>query len=198
VSGIELNISCPNIAHGLDFATDPKAAARCVSAVREATRLPLVVKLSPNVTDIAEVARAVADAGADAISAVNTYVGLKVDLARRRPVLPGLGTGGLSGPAVKPLALAAVATVRRAVALPVVGIGGIATWEDALEFMVAGADAVQVGTGNFADPSAGRTILQGCLDYARQHSLSSWGDLRWESSGPRPPADRRRAGGGLP
>ncbi|MGH7698035.1 MAG: dihydroorotate dehydrogenase, partial [Candidatus Dormibacteria bacterium] len=166
VAGIELNISCPNIAHGLDFGTEPRAAARCVAAVREQTALPLVVKLSPNVTDIAAVARAVEEAGADAISAVNTYVGLKVDLQRCRPVLPGAGTAGLSGPAIKPLALAAVARVRRAVQVPVIGIGGIASAEDALDYLVAGADAVQVGTANFYHPGIGREVVEGCLAYA--------------------------------
>lgn len=180
VAGIELNISCPNIAHGLDFATEPGAAARCVAAVRAATDLPLVVKLSPNVTDIAEVARAVEDAGADAVSAVNTYVGMKVALPSRRPVLPGLGTGGLSGPAIKPLALAAVSRVRRAVGIPVIGIGGIASPSDALEFMVAGADAVQVGTANFTNPQASREVVEGCVAYAQQHHLRSFLDLRWQ------------------
>jgi dihydroorotate dehydrogenase (NAD+) catalytic subunit len=180
VSGVELNISCPNIAHGLDFGTEPGAAARCVSAVRDATALPLVVKLSPNVTDIAEVARAVEDAGADALSAVNTYLGMKISLGRLRPVLPGLGTGGLSGPAVKPLALAAVAKVRRAVAIPLVGIGGIATTVDALEFLVAGADAVQVGTANFNNPGVSREIVEGCLAYGAERRLYRFSELRWQ------------------
>ncbi len=180
VSGMELNISCPNIAHGLDFATEPGAAARCVAAVRAATQLPLIVKLSPNVTDIAEVARAVEDAGADAVSAVNTYVGMKVALASQRPVLPGLGVGGVSGPAIKPLALAAVAKVRRAVGIPVIGIGGIATSADALEFLVAGADAIQVGTANFTNPRASLEIVEGCLAYAAEHHLRRLRDIRWQ------------------
>jgi dihydroorotate dehydrogenase (NAD+) catalytic subunit len=180
VSGVELNISCPNIAHGLDFATEPGAAARCVSAVRAATTLPMVVKLSPNVTDIAEVARAVEDAGADALSAVNTYVGMKISLDRHRPVLPGAGSGGLSGPAVKPLALAAVAKVRRAVAIPLIGIGGIATTADALEFMVAGADAVQVGTANFNNPGVSKEIVEGCLAHGAEHRLRRFSELRWQ------------------
>jgi dihydroorotate dehydrogenase (NAD+) catalytic subunit len=180
VAGVELNISCPNIAHGLDFATEPRAAARCVAAVRASTELPLVVKLSPNVTDLTEVARAVEDAGADAVSAVNTYVGMKVNLPSRRPVLAGQGTGGLSGPAIKPLALAAVARVRRAVAVPVIGIGGIANATDALEFLVAGADAVQVGTSNFTNPKASREIVEGCLAYAQQHGLRRFTELHWQ------------------
>jgi dihydroorotate dehydrogenase (NAD+) catalytic subunit len=180
VSGVELNISCPNIAHGLDFGTEPGAAARCVSEVRAATTLPLVVKLSPNVTDIAEVARAVEDAGADALSAVNTYVGMKISLERQQPVLPGIGMGGLSGPAVKPLALAAVAKVRRAVAIPLIGIGGIATTTDALEYLVAGADAVQVGTSNFNNPGISREIVAGCLAYGAERRLHRFSELRWQ------------------
>ncbi|HUY60569.1 MAG TPA: dihydroorotate dehydrogenase, partial [Candidatus Dormibacteraeota bacterium] len=177
VAGIELNISCPNIAHGLDFGQDPAAAARCVEAVRRATPAPLIVKLSPNVTDIGAVARAVAAAGADAVSVVNTYVGLKVSLALRRPVLPGAGTGGLSGPAIKPLALAAVHRVRQAVAIPVVGVGGIQTAADALEFFVVGADAVQVGTATFRNPTAALEVLDGCLAWAAAHGLRRWTDL---------------------
>jgi dihydroorotate dehydrogenase (NAD+) catalytic subunit len=179
VAGIELNVSCPNIAHGLDFGRDPAAAARLVAAVRGATGLCVVVKLSPNVTTIADVARAVASAGADALSAVNTYVGMKIHLGARRPVLPGAGTGGLSGPAIKPLALAAVAAVRAAVSLPVVAVGGIACAADALEFFVAGADAVQVGTANFADCGASLRVLEGCVDQARRWGLRRLTDLRW-------------------
>jgi dihydroorotate dehydrogenase (NAD+) catalytic subunit len=185
VAGVELNISCPNIAHGLDFGRDPVAAARVVEATRAVTGLCLVVKLSPNVTAIAEVARAVESAGADAVSAVNTYVGMKIHLGIRRPVLPRTGTGGLSGPAIKPLALAAVAAVRGAVRVPVVGIGGIATAADALEFFVAGADAVQVGTASFADCGAALTVLDGCAGYAARNRLRRLTELRWA-----PPADR--------
>lgn len=178
VAGIELNISCPNIAHGLDFGRDPDAAARVVAAVRAATVLPVVVKLSPNVTDIGAVARAVEAAGADAVSAVNTYVGMKVHLGIRRPVLP-LGTGGLSGPAIKPLALAAVAAVRAAVRIPVIGVGGIGSAADALEFFVAGADAVQVGTANFVDPQVSLRVLDGIVAYARDRGLQRLTELRW-------------------
>ncbi|HET9050757.1 MAG TPA: dihydroorotate dehydrogenase [Candidatus Dormibacteraeota bacterium] len=178
VAGIELNISCPNIAQGLDFGREPAAAARVTAAVREATSLPVVVKLSPNVADIGAVARAVEGAGADAVSAVNTYVGMKVHLGTRRPVLPR-GTGGLSGPAVKPLALAAVAAVRAAVRIPVVGIGGIASAEDVLEFFVAGADAVQVGTANFVDPSIALRILDGVVERAAALGVTRLVELRW-------------------
>jgi dihydroorotate dehydrogenase (NAD+) catalytic subunit len=180
VAGIELNISCPNIAHGLDFGRDPAAAARVVDAVRAVTELPLMVKLSPNVTDIAAVARAVEVAGADAVSAVNTYVGMKIHLRLRRPVLPR-GTGGLSGPAIKPLALAAVAAVRGAVAIPVIGAGGIASAADALEFFVAGADAVQVGTANFVDPQVSLRVLDGVVEYAQRTGLRRLTDLRGAS-----------------
>ncbi|MGC1908743.1 MAG: dihydroorotate dehydrogenase [Candidatus Dormiibacterota bacterium] len=179
IAGLELNISCPNIAHGLDFASEPGAAARCVAAVRAVTELPLVVKLSPNVTDITEIARAVEDAGADAVSAVNTYVGSKIHLASRRPVLPGHGSGGLSGPAIKPLALAAVMRVRRSVRIPVIGVGGIANAVDALEFLVAGAEAVQVGSANFTNPQASREIVDGCQEFALEHGLLHYSDLRW-------------------
>ncbi len=183
VSGLELNISCPNVAGGLDFGIDPRPAARCVAAVRAATGLPLVVKLSPNAADVAEVARAVVGAGADAVSLVNTVVGLKVSLALGRPVLPGAGTGGLSGPAIKPIALAQVARVRRAVEVPVIGIGGIRTATDALEFMVVGADAVQVGTATFTTPRAALDVLDGCQAHAERHRLCAWRDLRWSALG---------------
>lgn len=151
IAAVELNISCPNIAHGMDFGRDAAAAARLVSSVRAATTRHVMVKLSPNVTDIAAVARAVADAGADSISAVNTYVGMKIHRASRRPVLPQ-GTGGLSGPAIHAQAVAAVAQVCTAVSIPVVGVGGVSDAGSASDFLVAGAFAVQVGTANFVDP----------------------------------------------
>jgi len=153
IAGIELNISCPNIAHGLDFGRGARSAAQLVAAVRQETPLHLMVKLTPNVTDIGELARAVADAGADSVSAVNTYVGMKIHRKSGGPVLPG-GTGGLSGPAIHPLALAAVAQVRAAVSLPVIGVGGIVDTASARDFLLVGADAVQVGTLNFVDPGA--------------------------------------------
>ena len=158
VSGVELNISCPNIAHGLDLGVDPKAAAACVRQVRAVTGKPVIVKLTPNVTDIAEIGRAVQDAGADAVSAVNTYLGLKWSRERRAPVLPGSGLAGLSGPAIKPLALAAVARLVGALSIPVIGIGGIASADDAREYMELGARAVQVGTANFYLPGVAAAI----------------------------------------
>lgn len=151
IAGIELNISCPNIAHGMDFGRDAGAAAALVSAVRAVTARHVMVKLSPNVTDIAAIARAVAEAGADSISAVNTYVGTKIHRASGRPVLPN-GTGGLSGPAIHAQAVAAVAQVCAAVSIPVVGVGGIADAGSATDFLVSGAVAVQVGTASFVDP----------------------------------------------
>ncbi|HXA29097.1 MAG TPA: dihydroorotate dehydrogenase [Candidatus Angelobacter sp.] len=180
IAGYELNISCPNIAHGMDFGLDAFAAARLVQSVRAATQRCLIVKLSPNVTDVGAVARAVEDAGADAVSAVNTYVGMKIHLGLRRPVLPNRGTGGLSGPAIKPLALAAVARVRAAVRIPVVAVGGIASANDALEFFVAGADAIQVGTASFADPGASLAVLDGLDSYATAAGLARLTDLRWQ------------------
>ena len=161
VAGYELNVSCPNIANGLDFGRDPVAAARLVAAARARTGRHLMVKLSPNVTDIAAVARAVEDAGADSVSAVNTYIGMKMHRGIRSPVLPGRGTGGLSGPAIKSLALAAVAQVSAAVGIPVVGVGGIAGPDDAQDLLLAGAVAVQVGTATFVDPGAALTVLDG-------------------------------------
>jgi dihydroorotate dehydrogenase (NAD+) catalytic subunit len=159
LAALELNLSCPNVAGGVDFATDPKVTYRVVREVRRVCPLPLLAKLTPNVTDIVPVAQAAADAGADAVSLVNTFVGMAVDWRRRRPVL-GNVTGGLSGPAIKPLALRLVWRVARHVRIPVVGIGGIATLDDVMEFLVAGASAVQLGTVNFYDPTASERIAR--------------------------------------
>ncbi|MGH7370721.1 MAG: dihydroorotate dehydrogenase, partial [Candidatus Methylomirabilales bacterium] len=153
VAGIELNISCPNVAGGLDFGTDPTLTYEVVRAVRQATSLPVIPKLSPNVADITVIARAAADAGADALSLINTIVGMAIDGRTRRPKLPG-ATGGLSGPAIRPIAVRMVWEVARAVKLPLIGIGGIMTGNDAIEFLLAGASAVQVGTASFLDPLA--------------------------------------------
>lgn len=189
IAGYELNISCPNIAHGLDLGRDPQEAARVTAAVREVTQRCLIVKLSPNVTDIAAVAGAVESAGADAVSAVNTYVGMKIHRHLRRPVLPRAGTGGLSGPAIKPLALAAVAAVRQVVRIPVIGIGGISDAGDAVDFLVAGADAIQVGTATFADPSAAVRVVDGLREHLAVAGLSRPRELRWQ-----PPSDEAAAG----
>ncbi len=174
IAGLELNISCPNVANGLQFGVDPELAAELTSAVRAATRLPLLVKLTPNVTDIVAVARAVEDAGADAVSAINTYLGMAIDVRRRRPVL-SRSSGGLSGPAIKPLALHAVWQVAREVRIPVIGIGGITTAGDALEFMLAGAAAVQLGTVNYVRPEAAREVHDGIAGYLQEHGFR---DLR--------------------
>jgi dihydroorotate dehydrogenase (NAD+) catalytic subunit len=158
LAALELNLSCPNVAGGIDFAIDPEVTRRVVRRVREVCPLPILAKLTPNVTDIVPVARAAAEAGADAVSLVNTFVGMAIDWRRRRPVL-GNRTGGLSGPAIKPLALRLVWQVARHVNVPVVGIGGIATLDDVMEFLVAGASAVQLGTVNFYDPTAAPRVV---------------------------------------
>lgn len=164
VAGLEVNISCPNVETGLEFGTDPAAAAAVTAAVRKATSLPIIVKLTPNVADIVAVARAVEAAGADAVSLINTLVGVAIDIRTRRPVL-GAGFGGLSGPAIKPVALRMVYEVAGAVKVPVIGVGGITTAADALEFLLAGATAVQVGTACFANPRAPIEILDGIAAY---------------------------------
>lgn len=159
LAAVELNLSCPNVAGGVDFAIHPEVTARVVRRTREVCPLPLVAKLTPNVTDIVAIAQAAADAGADAVSLVNTFLGMAIDWRRRRPVL-GNVTGGLSGPAIKPLALRMVWQVAKKVAVPVIGIGGIATVDDVMEFLVAGASAVQLGTVNFYDPKAAERITE--------------------------------------
>ena len=176
VAALELNISCPNVAHGLDFSTDPHAAEAVVKAVRAATDTPIIVKLSPNVTDIGIIARAVENGGADAISAVNTFVGMSIDIHRRRPRLSN-GTGGLSGPAIKPLALRAVYRCAQSVQIPIIGIGGIVSAEDAIEFLLAGASAVQVGTATFVHPDAALRVLQGLKSYLRDKGMSDVNQL---------------------
>jgi dihydroorotate dehydrogenase (NAD+) catalytic subunit len=157
LAGIELNLSCPNVTGGIDFAIDPVVTRRVVERVRAVCPLPLVAKLTPNVTNIVPIARAAAEAGADAVSLVNTFVGMAIDWRRRRPIL-GNSTGGLSGPAIKPLALRLVWQVARQVRVPIIGIGGIATIDDVMEFLVAGASAVQLGTVNFYDPTVSMRV----------------------------------------
>ena len=172
VAGVEVNISCPNVRQGgIVFGTDPKAAYQVVKLVREATIKPVIVKLSPNVTDIVEMAHACEEAGADALSLINTLTGMAVDLQKRRPVLANV-TGGLSGPAIKPVALRMVWQVARAVKLPVIGIGGIISATDALEFIVAGATAIQVGTASFLDPSAAQTIARDMERYLAENGIA--------------------------
>lgn len=173
VSGIEVNISCPNVKKGgVAFGTDPAMAAAVTAAVKEKAAVPVMVKLSPNVSDITVIARAVEDAGADAISLINTLIGMAIDLPTRRPALANI-IGGLSGPAIKPVALRMVYQVAKNVAVPVIGIGGIETAEDALEFMLAGATAVQIGTANFVNPRASEEVVDGIHAYAEREGLLS-------------------------
>lgn len=173
LAGYELNVSCPNTRRGgISFTADPQLTAEVTAAARRATRRPIIVKLSPNVTDITVFARAAADAGADALSLVNTLVGMAIDLEARRPVLPNV-TGGLSGPAIKPVALRMVYQAARAVRIPVIGMGGIAGGRDALEFLVAGASAVQVGTATYADPRAAVRIIDEMAHYCARHKTEA-------------------------
>ena len=177
IAAIEVNISSPNMRDGgMLFGCSPSASARVIASVRASTRLPVIAKLTPNVTDIAAIARAVSDAGADGLSMINTLLGMAVDLPSRRPFL-GNVTGGLSGPAIKPVALALVHKVRQAVDLPIMGLGGISNATDALEFIVAGAAAVQVGTATFVEPSAAAGIVDGIADYCRVEGIDRVEDL---------------------
>jgi dihydroorotate dehydrogenase (NAD+) catalytic subunit len=168
IHGYELNISCPNTrCGGMVYGNDPRLTAEVVAASRKVARYPLIVKLSPNVTDIAELARAAEGAGADALSLVNTFVGMAIDIETRTPRISNV-TGGLSGPAIKPLAVRMVHQTFRAVRIPIIGIGGIATAEDALEFIIAGARAVQIGTANFYAPETALRVADGIRDYCRR------------------------------
>jgi dihydroorotate dehydrogenase (NAD+) catalytic subunit len=177
VTAIELNVSCPNVEKGgMIFGNDPAALSRVTRACRNATSLPLIVKLSPNVTDIRDTARGAADGGADILSLINTFVGMAVDVERRRPVL-ARGSGGLSGPAIRPLAVWLTWQVHQAVDLPLIGMGGIVTARDALEFILAGASAIQVGTANFIHPDAATRVLDGLEDYLVRHEIASIREL---------------------
>lgn len=176
VSAIELNISCPNVAHGLDFATDPALTEDVVSHVRAATHLPILTKLSPNVTDITVIARAAERGGSDILSLVNTFVGMAIDTRTRRPRLSNIG-GGLSGPAIRPLALRAVFRCAQAVKIPLVGIGGIMNANDAIEFFLAGASAVQIGTANFVQPRATLDILDDLKTYMETNRIAHFTEL---------------------
>lgn len=172
IAGVELNISCPNVKEGgIAFGTNCDSASAVVRQVKENTNLPVIVKLSPNVTDIVAMAQAVEAAGADAISLINTLLGMSIDIHKWRPVL-GNVVGGLSGPAVKPIAVRMVWQVAQAVSVPIIGMGGIMTAEDAIEFMLAGASAVAVGTANFVDPRASQSVADGMRDYLVQRGLS--------------------------
>ena len=172
IPAIELNISCPNVKEGgMAFGVTCAGAASVVRAVRQVYDKTLIVKLSPNVTDITEIARAVEAEGADSISMINTLLGMAIDAERRRPVLSTI-TGGLSGPAVKPIALRMVWQTAQVVKIPIIGMGGIASATDAIEFLLAGATAIEVGTYNFVDPTATIKIVEGIEDYMRQHGFS--------------------------
>jgi dihydroorotate dehydrogenase (NAD+) catalytic subunit len=173
VDAIEVNVSCPNVRHGgLAFGTNPSATAEVTAAVRAATAKPVIVKLTPNVTDIAEIARAAEAAGADALSLINTVLGMAIDIETRRPLI-ARRTAGLSGPAIKPIAIAKVYQVRKAVKLPLIGIGGIMRWQDAVEFLLAGATAVQTGTLNFVEPDGPVRIVEGIRRYCEEKGIAS-------------------------
>ncbi|MBQ7988071.1 MAG: dihydroorotate dehydrogenase [Bacteroidaceae bacterium] len=177
IPAIELNISCPNVKHGgMAFGTTPEGAASVVNAVRKAYHKTLIVKLSPNVTDIAAIARAAEDEGADAVSLINTLMGMAIDAEHRRRIL-SIGTGGLSGPAVKPVALRMVWQVAHAVHIPVIGLGGISTATDAVEFLLAGARAMEIGTANFIDPAVSLKVVRGIDKYLERHGFKSVNEI---------------------
>ncbi len=177
IDGYEINVSCPNVKDGgLNFGTNCDMIAEITRRLRPLTVKPLIIKLTPNVTHIADFARSAELAGADAISCINTFVGMAIDIRAKKPKLSTV-TGGLSGPAIKPLALAKVYEASQAVKIPVIGIGGIMTWEDAIEFLLAGATAIQVGTANFIDPSAGVKIAEGISNYCEQANISNVKEL---------------------
>lgn len=172
VSGLEVNISCPNVESGLEFASDPAAAAQVTRAVRAQTGLPVIVKLSPNAPDIVATAQAVVEAGADALTLTNTFPALSIDIQGRRPAL-GWGSGGLSGPALKPISLRLVYLVAQAVHAPIIGCGGIMTGVDAIEYIMAGASAVQVGTATFVNPQAPLEVLEGIVAFMEREGIGS-------------------------
>jgi dihydroorotate dehydrogenase (NAD+) catalytic subunit len=177
VHALELNISCPNIKEGgITFGCSLNGTFDVVSAVKKVTHLPVIPKLTPNVTDVASIARAAEDAGADAVSLVNTFLAMAIDVETRRPHLSNI-VGGLSGPAIRPIAVRMVYECRRAVKIPVIGMGGIATARDAIEFMIAGATAVQVGTANFVDPFIWSKLIDGITDYMRRHRIARLADI---------------------
>lgn len=191
IAAYELNASCPNTRHGgLSFGSDPAMLAELVSAAKKESARPLIVKLSPNVTSIPAVARAAEDAGADALSLVNTFVALSIDVETRRPRLANV-TGGLSGPAIKPIAVRMVWEAAKAVKIPVIGMGGIATAEDAVEFLLAGATAVQVGTASYADPRATERLAGDLEQWCSRHHVQQVASLRGalDLTPPSPPAE---------
>ena len=178
IDALEMNVSCPNVEKGgLQFSSDPVVLSQVVEAVRKVTGKFLLVKLSPNVTDITKLAKAAEDAGADALSVCNTFVGMKINLDTGKPYLANR-TGGLSGPAIKPLALNLVYETARTVKIPVIGIGGISNSDDAIEFLMAGAKAVQIGTANFIDPAATVKIVEGIRGWCRKNQISKIADIK--------------------
>ena len=177
IPAIELNISCPNVKQGgMAFGVSAKGASEVVKAVREVYKKTLIVKLSPNVTDITEIARAVESVGADSVSLINTLLGMAIDAEKRRPLLSTI-TGGMSGAAVKPIALRMVWQVSKAVNIPVIGLGGISNWKDAVEFLLAGATAIEIGTANFIDPAITIKVADGINDYLDRHGFTSIKDI---------------------
>ncbi len=176
VVAYEINVSCPNVKGGMLFGCDPGLAAEVTRAVKDATDKPVIVKLTPNAPDVIAVARACEEAGADGLTAINTVLGMRIDVAKRRPVL-GTGSGGLSGPAIRPIAVHLTYQVAQAVSIPIIGAGGVTNANDALEFLMAGASAVQVGTATFADPTAPLNVIEGLAAYARQNDLASIRDI---------------------
>ena len=176
VVAYELNISCPNVKGGMLFGFDPDLAGQVTAAVKQETDRPVIVKLTPNAPDVVAVARAIQQAGADGITAINTVLGMRIDIKKRRPIL-GTGSGGLSGPAIRPIAVHITYQVAQAVSIPIIGAGGVASAEDALEFLMAGASAVQVGTATFADPQVPLRVIEGLAAYVRTNGLSSIRDV---------------------
>jgi dihydroorotate dehydrogenase (NAD+) catalytic subunit len=176
VIAFELNVSCPNVEGGMLFGCDPGLAAEVTRAVKDTTDKPVIVKLTPNAPDVVAVARACEEAGADALTAINTVLGMRIDVVKRRPVL-GTGSGGLSGPALRPIAVHLTYQVARSVSIPIIGAGGVTSAADALEFLMAGASAVQVGTATFADPTAPLSVIEGLAAYVREQGLASIRDI---------------------
>jgi dihydroorotate dehydrogenase (NAD+) catalytic subunit len=177
LSAMEVNVSCPNVKEGgMAFGVSARATEKITRAVRKSTSLPVIVKLTPNVTDITETARAAEAGGADAVSLINTLLGMAIDIEKRRPVLGNI-TGGLSGPAIRPVAVRMVWSVSRAIKIPIIGMGGIRTWQDAVEFLLAGASAISIGTAIFQDPLCPLKILEGIEKYLEKNSLGSIKDL---------------------
>lgn len=178
IAGYEINLSCPNVKHGTAFSSDPKLAFQMVESIKKVVKSgrPVIAKLTPNVTSVAEIALACEEAGADSVSLINTLIGIVIDIKTRKPKIKNV-TGGLSGPAIRPVAIAKVWEVRKAVQIPIIGIGGIMTWEDAIEFFIAGASAIQVGTANFVNPNAPLEILEGIENYFSENKIEKLSEL---------------------